>query len=124
MTGRRRRARTLRQAGDGYTTNKKVSLSKLPKGPGPGATGRPKEFQIEQLLPSELMPARSQRADAGRVVDRSNHEAGNSTPLGPKTPHLAGRQNSGQLLDVRMTRPAVMSARRPPSMAGRPFTKT
>lgn len=42
MTGKRRRARTLRHVGDGYTTNKKVSLSKLPKGPGPGAIKRPK----------------------------------------------------------------------------------
>ena len=41
MKGRRRRARTVRQVRDGYTTNKTISVSKLPKGPGPGATKRP-----------------------------------------------------------------------------------
>jgi hypothetical protein len=43
MKGKRRKA----QRGDyikagGYTTDKVVSLSKLPKGPGPGASKSPK----------------------------------------------------------------------------------
>ena len=48
MTGKRRTTGRRRQARDGYTTNKTVSLSKLPKGPGPGAVRRPKSSKSEQ----------------------------------------------------------------------------
>lgn len=44
MKGKRRRARKEEYLveGGGYTTNKTVAVSKLPKGPGPGATKAPR----------------------------------------------------------------------------------
>lgn len=44
MKGKRRRARREAHVIDrgGYTTDKSVAVSKLPKGPGPGASKAPK----------------------------------------------------------------------------------
>ena len=42
MTGNRRRARERTYKRGGYTTDKSISVSKLPKGPGPGAAKPPK----------------------------------------------------------------------------------
>ena len=42
MTGKRRTTRRGRPLRGGYTTDKAISVSKLPKGPGPGAAKPPK----------------------------------------------------------------------------------
>ncbi len=42
MTEKRLTSRHSRSKRGGYTTDKKVSVSKLPKGPGPGAATSPK----------------------------------------------------------------------------------
>ena len=42
MKGKRRKAQRHYVVGGGYTTNKSVAVSKLPKGPGPGASKAPK----------------------------------------------------------------------------------